>query len=265
MTSALLTDLYQLTMVQGYFLRRRDPLVAFELFFRRAPFGGSYALLAGAEEAVDMVSALRFTPDELAYLRSLELFREEFLAFLAGWRFRGALHAVPEGTAVFPGEPLLRVTARLTEAQLSREHAAQHDQLPDPDRHQGGAHRAGGRRRAGAGVRAAPRPGPGRRAVGRPRRLHRRRAGHLQRGRRPALRHPGGRHHGALLDPVLRQRAGGVRPLRRVLSRSGDPAGRHLRHAGERHPPCHSRVDQVAGAGPRRLRRPAGQRRPGTV
>ena len=118
MTSALLTDLYQLTMVQGYFLRRRDPLVAFELFFRRAPFGGSYALLAGAEEAVDMVSALRFTPDELAYLRSLELFREEFLAFLAGWRFRGALHAVPEGTAVFPGEPLLRVTARLTEAQL---------------------------------------------------------------------------------------------------------------------------------------------------
>ena len=118
MTSALLTDLYQLTMVQGYFLRRRDPLVAFELFFRRAPFGGSYALLAGAEEAVDMVSALRFTPDELAYLRSLELFREEFLVFLAGWRFRGALHAAPEGTAVFPGEPLLRVTARLTEAQL---------------------------------------------------------------------------------------------------------------------------------------------------
>ena len=118
MTSALLTDLYQLTMVQGYFLRRRDPLVAFELFFRRAPFGGSYALAAGAEEAVDTVAALRFTPDELAYLRSLELFRDEFLAFLAGWRFRGALHAVPEGTAVFPGEPLLRVTARLTEAQL---------------------------------------------------------------------------------------------------------------------------------------------------
>lgn len=118
MTSALLTDLYQFTMVQGYFLRRRDPLAAFELFFRRAPFGGSYALAAGAQDAVDAIAALRFTTDELAYLRSLELFREEFLAFLAEWRFRGALHAVPEGTAMFPGEPLVRVTARLTEAQL---------------------------------------------------------------------------------------------------------------------------------------------------
>ena len=118
MTSALLTDLYQLTMVQGYFLRRRDPVAAFELFFRRAPFRGSYALAAGAEDAIDAIDALHFKPDELAYLRSLGIFREEFLAFLAGWRFRGALHAVPEGTVMFPGEPLVRVTARLTEAQL---------------------------------------------------------------------------------------------------------------------------------------------------
>ena len=118
MTSALLTDLYQLTMVQGYFLRRRDPVVAFELFFRRAPFGGSYALAAGAEDAIAAIEALHFEPDELAYLRSLGLFREEFLAFLERWRFRGALHAVPEGTPMFPGEPLMRVTARLTEAQL---------------------------------------------------------------------------------------------------------------------------------------------------
>ena len=118
MTPALLTDLYQLTMVQGYFLRRRDPLVAFELFFRRAPFGGGYALAAGAEDAVDAISTLRFTADELAYLRGLKLFRDEFLTFLEGWRFGGTLHAIPEGTAVFPGEPLVRVTARLTEAQL---------------------------------------------------------------------------------------------------------------------------------------------------
>jgi nicotinate phosphoribosyltransferase len=117
-TSALLTDLYQLTMAQGYFLRRRDPLVAFELFFRRPPFGGGYALAAGAEDAVDTIAALRFTTDELAYLQGLGLFRDEFLAFLGEWQFRGALHAVPEGTAMFPGEPLVRVTARLTEAQL---------------------------------------------------------------------------------------------------------------------------------------------------
>lgn len=118
MTSALLTDLYQLTMVQGYFLHRRDPLVAFELFFRRAPFGGSYALAAGAEDAVDAITKLRFAPSELEYLSSLGLFRAEFLEFLQGWRFRGTVHAVPEGTAVFPREPLVRVTARLTEAQL---------------------------------------------------------------------------------------------------------------------------------------------------
>ena len=118
MTSALFTDLYQLTMIQGYFLQRRDPLVVFELFFRRAPFGGSYAVAAGAEDAVDSVAQLRFTPSELEYLATLGPFRTEFLEFLRGWRFRGALHAVPEGTAVFPGEPLVRVTARLTQAQL---------------------------------------------------------------------------------------------------------------------------------------------------
>ncbi len=118
MTSALLTDLYQLTMVQGYFLRRRDPLVAFELFFRRAPFGGGYALAAGAEGAVDAITKLRFAPSELEYLSSLGLFRAEFLEFLQGWRFRGTMHTVPEGTAMFPREPLVRVTARLTEAQL---------------------------------------------------------------------------------------------------------------------------------------------------
>ena len=118
MISALLADLYQLTMVQGHFLRRYDPLVVFELFFRRPPFGGGYALAAGTGDAVDAIISLRFTDDELAYLRTLELFRDEFLQFLRGWRFRGALHSVPEGTAVFPGEPLVRVTARLSEAQL---------------------------------------------------------------------------------------------------------------------------------------------------
>lgn len=118
MVSALATDLYQLTMLQGYFLQRRDPEVVFELFFRRAPFGGGYALAAGLEEAVAAAAALRFCPRDLEYLEGLRLFRAEFLQFLEGWRFRGALHAPPEGTALFPGEPLLRVTARLTEAQL---------------------------------------------------------------------------------------------------------------------------------------------------
>lgn len=118
MVSALATDLYQLTMLQGYFLQRRDPEVVFELFFRRPPFGGGYALAAGLEEAVAAAAALRFSPRDLEYLEGLRLFRAEFLQFLERWRFQGALHAPPEGTALFPGEPLLRVTARLTEAQL---------------------------------------------------------------------------------------------------------------------------------------------------
>ena len=105
-------------MVQGYFLRRHDPEVAFELFFRRPPFGGGYALATGLEDAADAAAALRFGPPELEYLDGLGLFRAEFLRFLEGWRFHGTLHAPPEGTAMFPGEPLLRVTARLTEAQL---------------------------------------------------------------------------------------------------------------------------------------------------
>ena len=105
-------------MVQGFFLQGHDPEVAFELFFRRPPFGGGYALAAGLEEVVDAAAALRFHSHELEYLERLGPFRPEFLRFLEGWRFRGALHAPPEGTAMFPGEPLLRVTACLTEAQL---------------------------------------------------------------------------------------------------------------------------------------------------
>ena len=105
-------------MVQGYFLQRHDPEVAFELFFRRPPFGGGYALAAGLEEVVDAAAALRFSAPELEYLEGLGQFRAQFLRFLERWRFHGALHAPPEGTAMFPGEPLLRVTARLTEAQL---------------------------------------------------------------------------------------------------------------------------------------------------
>ena len=118
MASALVTDLYQLKMMQGYFLHRFDPQVTFELFFRRPPFGGAYALAAGLDDAVDAVAALHFTAAELEYLASLNLFRPAFLQFLAGWRFRGELWAPPEGTVLFPHEPLLRVTARLVEAQL---------------------------------------------------------------------------------------------------------------------------------------------------
>jgi len=117
--SALLTDLYQLTMMNGYLEHgEEETRAAFDLFFRRAVFGGRYLVVAGLEDAVRFLQELVFTGDEIEYLRSLELFGDEFLEYLSGFRFTGDLHAMPEGTPVFPGEPVLRIEAPLLEGQL---------------------------------------------------------------------------------------------------------------------------------------------------
>lgn len=123
--SALLTDLYELTMAQGYWATgRADVEAVFQLFFRSEPFGGGYALVAGLEAALDYLEELRFEPDELEYLASLRgndgaaMFRPEFLAFLAGFRLALDVDALPEGTVAFAHEPLLRVTGGLLGAQL---------------------------------------------------------------------------------------------------------------------------------------------------
>ncbi|GGM09022.1 nicotinate phosphoribosyltransferase [Deinococcus aerophilus] len=117
--SALLTDLYQLTMMQGYFLSGlHEQTAVFDLFFRRLPYRGGYAVWAGLEEMLDTLGTLRFTEPDLAYLDSLKLFRPDFLAALRGWRFSGRIEAFAEGRVVFAHEPLLTVTAPLWEAQL---------------------------------------------------------------------------------------------------------------------------------------------------
>jgi nicotinate phosphoribosyltransferase len=125
MISALLTDLYQLTMANGLFLEgRAEDQAVFHLFFRKAPFGGAYALAAGIEPALDMLARFRFTEEEIAYLRGLRgadeapLFAAPFLDHLAGLRLTLDVEAVEEGTPVFPHEPLLRVRGNLLEAQL---------------------------------------------------------------------------------------------------------------------------------------------------
>jgi len=117
--SALLTDLYELTMLAGY-LREgiSDRPTAFDLYFREAPYQGSYAVFAGLQPALDYLAGLRFTSEELTYLDSLGIFRPEFLAFLETFRFRGKVTAPREGEVVFPGEPLLTVEGTLAEAQL---------------------------------------------------------------------------------------------------------------------------------------------------
>jgi nicotinate phosphoribosyltransferase len=117
-TSALLTDFYELTMMQGYFLKQYNPHTVFELFFRRAPFGGGFTVFAGLEPLLEAIAALRFSPDDLAYLEAQGTFHREFLDYLASFRFTGAVYAMEEGAIAFPNEPLLRVHAPLIEAQL---------------------------------------------------------------------------------------------------------------------------------------------------
>lgn len=117
--SALLTDLYQLTMLAGYFQKdiHQTPAV-FDLFFREAPFRGNFAVFAGLDTALEQLEGLSFTEQDLAYLETLKLFQPRFLDFLSEFRFRGNIFAPAEGTVVFAQEPLLTVEACLAEAQL---------------------------------------------------------------------------------------------------------------------------------------------------
>ena len=116
--SALLTDFYELTMMQGYFLKRYNPKTVFELFFRREPFGGGFTVVAGLQPLLEAIVALRFSPEDLAYLEAQGTFHREFLDYLEGFRFTGDVYAMEEGSIAFPNEPLLRVHAPLIEAQL---------------------------------------------------------------------------------------------------------------------------------------------------
>ncbi len=115
---ALLTDLYQLTMLQAYRAEGMAEEAVFELFVRELPRGRGFLLAAGLEQALDWLETLRFTEDELAWLADSGRLRTDFIAWLRALRFSGAVHALPEGSVCFAGEPLLRVCAPLPEAQL---------------------------------------------------------------------------------------------------------------------------------------------------
>ena len=114
----LLTDFYELTMMYGYFLQgKTDEVATFDLFFR--PFDESnFCIAAGLEQAIDYVQNLRFTDEDVDYLRSTKAFNEPFLKFLRDFKFTGSIKAIPEGTVVFPYEPLMIVTAPICQAQL---------------------------------------------------------------------------------------------------------------------------------------------------
>jgi len=114
----LLTDLYELTMMQGYFKSKSNETVVFDMFYRSNPCGGGYAISCGLEQVIHYVKNLRFSYDDIEYLRSLKIFEEDFLDYLSSYHFTGDIYGIPEGTVVFPREPLIKVIAPIMEAQL---------------------------------------------------------------------------------------------------------------------------------------------------
>ena len=114
----LLTDLYELTMMQGYFETQENETVIFDMFFRENPNKGGYSIMAGLEQVIDYIKNLNFSYDDVDYLRGLGIFSEDFLHYLSGFHFSGDIYAIPEGSVIFPREPLIKVVAPIMEAQL---------------------------------------------------------------------------------------------------------------------------------------------------
>jgi len=114
----LLTDFYELTMMQGYYKNKTNDTVIFDAFYRENPSGSGYAICAGLDQVINYIKNLHFEEDDIEYLRSLKIFGEDFLSYLKNFTFTGDIYAIPEGTVVFPMEPLVKVIAPIMEAQL---------------------------------------------------------------------------------------------------------------------------------------------------
>ncbi len=116
---SLVTDFYELTMSNAYFEKgMQNNVVYFDVFFRQIPDNGGYAICAGLEQIIDYVKNIKFTKDDISYLKSLNKFSQDFLDYLKSFKFTGSIWAIPEGTVIFPNEPLITVKAPIIEAQL---------------------------------------------------------------------------------------------------------------------------------------------------
>ena len=116
---SMLCDFYELTMGNGYFVQgMQERITYFDIFFRSVPDNGGYAIAAGLEQAIEYIQQLHFDEDDIAYLRSRNMFDEGFLSYLRDFRFTGDIWAVPEGTPIFPREPIMTVRAPAIQAQL---------------------------------------------------------------------------------------------------------------------------------------------------
>ncbi|MCL2759859.1 MAG: nicotinate phosphoribosyltransferase [Treponema sp.] len=116
--SAIFTDFYSLTMAQGYWKNNRAERAVFEMFFRYQPFGSGYSIFAGLETLLQRLSSFSFSAEDIAYLKSLNVFENEFTDYLKTFSFNGSLWAMDEGTVVFPQEPLIRIEGSLIECQI---------------------------------------------------------------------------------------------------------------------------------------------------
>ena len=115
----LMTDLYELTMMQGYFKHKdRNETVIFDAFFRNNPMNSGYSICAGLEQVINYIDHLHFGKEDIDYLRSLGIFEEDFLQYLSDFHFSGNIYAIPEGSVMFPREPMIKVIAPIMEAQL---------------------------------------------------------------------------------------------------------------------------------------------------
>lgn len=117
---SMMMDLYEMTMANGYFAdgKNTSDKVTFDVFYRKNPDGGGFAVFAGLEQIVEYIVNLHFEEEDIQYLKSLGIFQEDFLAYLKDYRFHGDVDAFPEGTIMFPDEPILSITAPLLDAQL---------------------------------------------------------------------------------------------------------------------------------------------------
>lgn len=115
----MLCDFYELTMGNGYFQSgMKDKITYFDIFFRKVPDDGGFAIMAGLEQAIEYINDLHFSDEDIAYLRGRNIFSEEFLHYLKDFRFTGDIWAIPEGTPIFPGEPIMVIRAPAIQAQL---------------------------------------------------------------------------------------------------------------------------------------------------
>src|SRR6478735_4534450 len=154
-SNPLLTDLYQLNMMQAYSDHGDTGIAVFEFFMRKLPARRGFLMAAGLEQALDFLENLRFSPADIDWLAQTGRFGKALLDELARLRFTGDVHAMPEGTVFFADEPILRVTAPLTQAQLVETRLVKAP-LSVAHRLQGGAHGAGRARQAAGGFRTAP-------------------------------------------------------------------------------------------------------------